>query len=90
MTIPLFVVDSGNVQKVTMRQARLMLHRMGLLSQVQSVINSLPEPQKTEAQIEWDFAQDVKRDFPLVAVMKQGLNLTEEQLDDLFETAKTL
>lgn len=86
----LFVIDSGSVQMVSMRQARLMLHKMGLLTHVQSVINALPEPQKTEAQIEWDYSQEVKRDFPLVAVMKQGLNLTDEQLDNLFYEAKKL
>ena len=90
MSVHFFVMDSGNVQMVSMRQARLMLHKMGLLTQVQSVINSLPEPQKTEAQIEWDFSQEVRRDFPLVAVMKRGLNLTDEQLDNLFYEAKKL
>jgi hypothetical protein len=69
---------------VTMRQARLALHRAGLLTQVNSTITD------PEAQIEWEYATTVERNSPLVQNLAAGLGLTEQQLDDLFTTAATL
>lgn len=75
---------------VTMRQARLALLSADKLAGVQTVINSLPEPQKTKAQIEWDYSQEVQRANGFVAVIGPALGLTEDQIDDLFILAATL
>lgn len=80
------VVPSG----VTMRQARLALLSADKLAGVQAVIDSLPEPQKTKAQIEWDYSQEVQRLNGFVAVIGPALGLTEDQIDDLFILAATL
>lgn len=72
------------ITSVTMRQARLALHRVGLLSQVNAAITD------PEARIEWEYAQTVDRHSPLVQNLAAGLGLTEQQLDDLFTTAATL
>jgi hypothetical protein len=73
------------IASVTMRQARLALHRAGLLAQVDAAIAS-----DVEAQIEWEYAQTVERHSPLVQNLAAGLGLTEEQLDNLFTLASTL
>lgn len=70
----------------TMRQARLALKQQGLLANVQSNINALPE----ESQIEWEYGSVVERNSPLVASLGAALGLTETQLDDLFKLAVTL
>lgn len=75
---------------VTMRQARLALLQQGLLSQVQTAIDSLPSPQKEAAQIEWDYSSEVHRNKPFVQLLGAALGLTEEQLDNLFLLASTL
>ena len=75
---------------VTMRQARLALLQEGLLSQVDVIINSLPEPNKTKATIEWEYAQEVQRHNGFVSLIGPALGLTEETTDDLFILAKTL
>lgn len=75
---------------VTMRQARLALLQSGLLSQVQTAIDSLPSPQKEAAQIEWDYSSEVHRDKPFVQLLGAALGLSEQQLDDLFLLASTL
>lgn len=75
---------------VTMRQARLALLQQGLLSQVQTAIDSLPSPQKEAAQIEWDYSSEVHRDKPFVQLLGSTLGLSDEQLDSLFELASTL
>jgi hypothetical protein len=73
------------ITSVTMRQARLALHRAGLLTQVDAAIAS-----DVEAQIEWEYAQTVERHSPLVQNLAAGLGLTEQQLDDLFTQAAGL
>lgn len=71
---------------VTMRQAKLALLQQGLLASVDSAINQAGDA----AKIEWQHATEVKRDNALVTAVASQLNLTEQQLDDLFTLASTL
>lgn len=75
---------------VTMRQARLALHAAGLLGQVESAIDALPEPRRTEARIEWDYASEVHRGSSFVTLLGATLELDEQALDDLFLKAVEL
>ena len=77
-------------QEVTMRQARLALLDAGLLANVQTAINSLPEPAKTKAQIEWDYSNALQRSNPFVTTLGTALGLDSEALDNLFIQASTL
>lgn len=77
-------------QEVTMRQARLALLDTGLLSNVQTAINGLPEPAKTKAQIEWDYSNALQRSNSFVATLGGALGLDSEALDNLFIQAATL
>ena len=76
--------------EVTMRQARLALLENGLLANVQPAINSLPEPDKTKAQIEWDYSNALQRSNPFVDVLGAALGLSSQDLDDLFIQASAL
>ena len=77
-------------QEVTMRQARLALLENGLLANVQPAINSLPEPDKTKAQIEWEYSNALQRSNPFVDVLGAALGLSSQDLDDLFIQASAL
>lgn len=77
-------------QSVTMRQARLALLQAGLLAQVDTAIDALPEPDKSAARIEWEYSQEVHRDRPFVAMLAPALGLDDEALDALFIHAATL
>ena len=77
-------------QEVTMRQARLALLDAELLGNVQAAINSLPEPAKTKAQIEWDYSNALQRSNPFVATLGGALGLDSEALDNLFIAASKL
>lgn len=77
-------------EQVTMRQARLALLGAGLLSMVDTTIDSLPSPTKEQARIEWDYSSTVERHRGLVTSIGAALGLTEAQLDHLFITAATL
>lgn len=75
---------------ITMRQARLALLASNLLSQVNNAIAALPSPQKEAAEIEWEYAAEVRRDSPLIASIGPALELTSAQIDNLFITGATL
>lgn len=77
-------------KSITMRQARLCLHKHGMLAGVQPAIDALPEPDRTAAQIEWDYSSAVARDRGFVLTIAQALGVSDEQLDALFIEAATL
>lgn len=76
-------------QVVFMRQARLALLEVNLLDTIEETINLLPEPSKSEARIEWEYASEIRRDWPTLQSIVQFLELTEEYIDDLFILAAT-
>lgn len=71
---------------VTMRQARLALLQMNLLSSVNTAIAAGTDTDK----IIWEYATEVYRNSPLVTDMVTALGLSDSQLDDLFALAATL
>jgi len=75
---------------VTMRQARLALLQQGLLASIQPAIDSLDEPHRSGANIEWEYSQTVERTRPFVLTLGEALGLTDDDLDALFELAATL
>jgi hypothetical protein len=77
-------------QVVTMRQARRALLATGMLAQIPNAIAALPSPQKEQAEIDWEYSQDVHRNWPLVKQLAPSLGLTEGQIDQLFIIAATL
>jgi hypothetical protein len=78
-------------ETVTARQARLALLRAGLLDSVDAALAALPDPQERRAaQIEWEYATEIRRDSPLIAALAPLLGLTDEQVDDLFRAAAGL
>jgi len=77
-------------QQVTMRQARLALLHAGLLADVDTAIARLPDPDRSAAQIEWEYAAVVQRTSGLVPAMGAALGMTEAQLDALFVEASRL
>lgn len=75
---------------VTMRQARLALLGAGLLAQVNTAVANMPGTEGDAARIEWEYAQEVRRDSPLVAALSVALGLTDETLDNLYKVAAGL
>lgn len=72
---------------VTMRQARLALLQQGLLQTVtDAIVNGTDEAMK----IEWEYATEVRRDWPSLIALTESLNMTSADLDNLFQLASTL
>ena len=76
---------------VTRRQLRLWLVRSGYtLAQVEALIDALPEPQRTEARIEWQDATQYERGHPLFRQLaRQLLDLEGAALDTALDQAFT-
>jgi len=74
---------------VTMRQARLALLATGKLADVDTVIAAMPEPDQSAAKIEWEYATEVKRDWPTLLTLAPLLGLSDADVDQLFIDAST-
>ena len=66
----------------TPAQMRLTLHRMGLLTQVQTIADADPE-----ASIIWEYATQIVRNSPLIDALGGPEGFTPEQIDDIFRAA---
>lgn len=77
-------------ESVTMRQCRIALLDAGLLDAVQSSIATMPGTEGERARIDWEYALEVRRDWPLIAYMAGDLGLTDEQVDGLFMAAAAI
>lgn len=84
-------IKKANIYPVTPRQIRLALLQFGVNGeQIDTALNSLPEPAKSMALIEWNHASLFERNWPLVDQVAAILGWTESQIDDLWILAATL
>lgn len=73
------------LDSITPRQARHILLKMGLLDELESLIT-----ENKEAFIDWEYATEIKRDFPLINLFGQKMGLIEEQIDNMFIEASKI
>jgi len=88
--LPADAITAPVPSSVTMRQARLALLGAGLLAQVNEAVAAMPGAEGDAARITWEFSGEVRRNDPLVVQLASSLNLSDEQLDQLFTTAAAL
>jgi hypothetical protein len=77
-------------EMVSMRQARIALLLSGHLASVTAAISGMPGMEGDVARVEWEYAQEVRRDSPLIVALAPVLGLSQEQLDGLFVQASNL
>ena len=70
---------------ITLRQARLYLLSIELLDDLEEIIN-----QNRAYQIEWEYANQIEIESPLVKILGQTLNLEDEQIDNMFMEASKI
>jgi len=80
----------AEVVVVSMRQARLALLAAGKLDAANAAIDALPGSQRAAAQIEWEFASEVRKDSPLIAMLAPVIGLDAQGLATLFTAAAAL
>lgn len=74
------------------RQLRIALIQNGVqLSSIENMINSIQNDIEREvARTEWEYALEIRREHPLVSQIAAGLNLTNQQVINIFNLAVTL
>lgn len=84
-----YLAPEPPVPDITRRQLRLWLVRNGVaLASVEAAIDGMPEPARTEAQIEWADASLYSLSNPLVAQIGASVGLTDiEALKQAFRDA---
>ncbi len=81
----------NSLKSVTPRQMRLALIISGInLENIESIINSLPEPNKSIAKVTWEYSVEFQRSNPILNQMAPYLGLSSQQVDELFNLASTL
>ncbi|KLE01882.1 hypothetical protein [Aliarcobacter butzleri] len=70
---------------ITLRQARLYLLSIGLLDNLENIIS-----QNRAYQIEWEYANSIERESPLVKILGQTLNLNDTAIDNMFMEASKI
>ena len=71
---------------VSPRQARIALLQAGLLDQVEAAVKAGTK----QAQIEWEFGLEIRRDHAWLAAVAGQLGLSSAQVDDLFRAAAAI
>lgn len=80
------VIETIVPSSITMRQCRLQLSSQNLLDDVETFIQTAPK----QYQIEWEYATTVERTSPLVSVIAETLNLSNQTVDEFFISANLL
>jgi hypothetical protein len=75
----------------TPRQLRIALIQTGISpSIIDAQIDGISDPiQKEISRTEWEYALEIKKDHPLVGMIATSLNLTKQQVTDIFILAVT-
>lgn len=72
-------------QAITPLQAKLQLHKLGLLDDVEALVVN-----DRTAQLYWEYALVIERDNEILLSMAEQLGLTEDMVDDMFINASKL
>jgi hypothetical protein len=91
----IYLDENGNwhnipVKEVPTWRIRAILAITDMEDQVSEAIDLLPEPNRTVALRAWNFGSTTERDSQTVAFLQQVLNLTNEEVDEIFLQAYEL
>ena len=77
-------------QEVQLWRIRTVLKLMQLEIQIETALETLPEPSKTAANYIWNYGTTVERSSQTVLLLQSVLQMTDEQVDDLFVQANNI
>ena len=76
---------------LTPRQIRRGLNSIGItVAMVDSIIEQLPEPDRSNAKIDWEYATSYSYDNPLLIAVGTALGLDREQIKTLWSKSAKL
>lgn len=76
--------------EVQLWRIRTVLKLMGLEENIATALNSLEEPMKTGALYIWEYGTTVERGSQTVLLLQSILQMTEEQVDQIFINANNI
>ncbi len=80
------VIEKPNSAAVTPWQIRKALNQLGLRTSVEAAVAAADQETKDG----WEFAQEFRRDNPLIASLGVALGKTDAEIDALFDLAGSL
>jgi len=81
----------ANIPDATPRQIRQALILSGVsIEMITAALDSLPEPTRSLAKVEWEYSIAFKRNRPIVIQVGLMLGWTPKQVDDLWKLALSL
>ena len=78
------------VREVALWKVRAILKQMGLIMQIETALNSLPENVKDIALLVWEYSATINQYSPTVKLIQQTCNLTDVQMEDIFNNAEKI
>ena len=76
--------------EVQLWRIRTVLKLMQLETSIEQTLETLPEPSKTAANYIWNYGTTVERSSQTVLLLQSALQMTNEQVDDLFIQAEAI
>ena len=76
--------------EVQLWRIRTILKLMQLETSIEQTLETLPEPSKTAANYLWNYGTTVERTSQTVLLLQSALQITDEQVDDLFIQAEAI
>lgn len=69
---------------------KAILKTMNLYESIEMAISSIQEPIKTMAQMSWEYGAVINQRSPTVSLIQSVINLTDEEVDDIFNQAENI
>ena len=69
---------------------RSAISMLGMMDQVASTIDALPDPPRTVAWQQWEYGNNPTKASELVQTLKDGLGLTDAKVDEIFRLGASL
>jgi hypothetical protein len=84
-------LEKQEIADVTPRQMRQAMILSGIsIPSIEAAIQTLPEPNRSLAQVEWEYSIAFKRSNPLVAMIGVVVGKTPAEIDSLWLLAATI
>lgn len=77
-------------QEVKRWRIKRILEKMNLIADVENALNQLPEPTKGDAFAVWNDGTEFERESSTIHFLQNILQMTEEQVDDIFIQAQNI
>ena len=84
------ILEEFKSREVALWKVRAILKQMGLIPSIETALNSLPENVKDIALSAWEYSATINQYSPTVKLIQQTCNLTDVQMEDIFNNAEKI